>query len=58
MERDEIHKSAKTLENVVGLLYSYCQTLSTLASIQKRLGRALKDASQVKGTHSTPGMSV
>ncbi|KAG8906838.1 hypothetical protein FRB99_006013 [Tulasnella sp. 403] len=52
-ERNEIHRSAKALEQIIALFHDYCQTVSASASVQKKLAKAMKDASNVKGTHST-----
>ena len=54
-ERPEVHKSSKCIEIVVTLFSEYCQAVTTMANLQKKLGRALKDAAGVKGTGMAPG---
>ncbi|EIN04941.1 hypothetical protein PUNSTDRAFT_138128 [Punctularia strigosozonata HHB-11173 SS5] len=43
-ERVDIHKSCKTLENVVNLLNDYCEAASAIVQLQKRLAKAIKEA--------------
>lgn len=48
-ERHDIHKSCRTIEVLVSALTDYCEAASTLASLQKKVARALKDAAGIKG---------
>jgi len=48
-ERHDIHKSCRTIEVLVSTLTDYCEAASTLASLQKKVARALKDAAGIKG---------
>ncbi|KAL4064444.1 hypothetical protein V8B97DRAFT_332494 [Scleroderma yunnanense] len=48
-ERHDIHKSCRTIEVLVGALTDYCEAASTLASVQKKVAKALKDAAGIKG---------
>ncbi|KAG9080593.1 hypothetical protein FRC06_006381 [Ceratobasidium sp. 370] len=41
-ERQEVHKSSKCIEIVVTLFADYCQAVTSMANLQKKLGRALK----------------
>ena len=55
IERTDIHKSCKALENIVNAFNDYCQAAEALALAQKRLSRALKDAVGLKGTNELAG---
>ena len=51
IERADIHKSCKALEAIVNAFNDYCQTAEALALVQKKLARALKDASGLRATN-------
>ncbi|KAG9002494.1 hypothetical protein FRB90_011376, partial [Tulasnella sp. 427] len=53
VDRNDVHRSAKALEQVNTLLHDYCHAASVAATVQKKLAKALKEASNVKGTHPT-----
>ncbi|KAJ1308104.1 hypothetical protein OPQ81_002167 [Rhizoctonia solani] len=57
-ERSEVHKSSKCIEIVISLFSDYCQTATTLANIQKKLARALRDVATVKGTGMVPANAM
>ncbi|KAH7312769.1 hypothetical protein B0J17DRAFT_634195 [Rhizoctonia solani] len=57
-ERSEVHKSSKCIEHVVTLFSDYCQAATTLANLQKKLSRALKDVATVKGTGMVPANAM
>ncbi|KAG8750007.1 hypothetical protein FRC12_013115 [Ceratobasidium sp. 428] len=57
-ERQEVHKSSKCIEIVVTLFADYCQAVTTMANLQKKLARALKDAAGVKGTGMAPANAM
>ncbi|CAE6489836.1 unnamed protein product [Rhizoctonia solani] len=57
-ERSEVHKSSKCIEHVVTLFSDYCQAVTTLANLQKKLSRALKDVATVKGTGMVPANAM
>ncbi|GAB1525209.1 hypothetical protein RhiTH_008366 [Rhizoctonia solani] len=57
-ERSEVHKSSKCIEIVVTLFSDYCQAMTTLANLQKKLSRALKDVAGVKGTGMVPANAM
>ncbi|KAG8687616.1 hypothetical protein FRC08_011883, partial [Ceratobasidium sp. 394] len=57
-ERQEVHKSSKCIEIVVTLFAEYCQAVTAIANLQKKLGRALKDAAGVKGTGMVPANAM
>ncbi|KAI0346312.1 hypothetical protein BDW22DRAFT_1405206 [Trametopsis cervina] len=49
-ERSDIHKSCKAIEVVVNLLNDYCDAATTIVTIQKKLSKAMREASSVRGT--------
>lgn len=53
VDRNEVHRSAKALEQINTLFHDYCHATSVTATVQKKLAKALKEASNVKGTHPT-----
>ncbi|CAE7144605.1 unnamed protein product [Rhizoctonia solani] len=57
-ERSEVHKSSKCIELVVTLFSDYCQAVTTLANLQKKLSRALRDAATSKGTGMVPANAM
>ncbi|KAG8736936.1 hypothetical protein FRC10_008709 [Ceratobasidium sp. 414] len=57
-ERQEVHKSSKCIEIVVTLFSEYCQAVTSMANLQKKLGRALKDAAGAKGTGMAPANAM
>jgi hypothetical protein len=48
VERQGIHKSCRTIETLLNVLNDYCEAASAFAVIQKRLSKALRDASGLK----------
>lgn len=57
-ERNEIHKSCKTLESVVNVLNDYCEAANAIVSLQKKLAKALREAATAKCVVDIPGMCV
>ena len=57
-ERNEIHKSCKTLESVVNVLNDYCEAANAIVSLQKKLAKALREAAAAKCVVDIPGMCV
>lgn len=57
IERLDIHKSCKALEAVVNVLNEYCQAAESLAIMQKKLAKALKDTAGLKATNELTGMN-
>ena len=55
-ERNDIHKSCKTLESVVNILNDYCEAANAIVSLQKKLAKALREASSVKCVSEIPGV--
>lgn len=56
IERIDVHKSCKALENIVNIFNDYCQVAEALALEQKKLARALKEAVGLKATNELAGM--
>ena len=56
-ERNEIHKSCKTLESVVNILNDYCEAANAIVSLQKKLAKALRESASAKCVAEIPGMS-
>lgn len=56
--RSDIHKSCKTIEVVVNLLNDYSEAAAAIVGIQKKLARAVRDASAVKSTAEIAGKSI
>ena len=54
-ERSEIHKSCKSLETLLGVLNDYCEVVGTIVTLQKRLGKALRETAGVKTTGEIAG---
>ena len=49
-DRPEIHKSCRSLETVVNLLNDYCEVARAVVLLQKKLGKALREAAGLKAT--------
>ncbi|KAG6374414.1 hypothetical protein JVT61DRAFT_4451 [Boletus reticuloceps] len=48
VERQDIHKSCRTIETLLSVLNDYCEAAGAFAAIQKKLSRALRDAAGLK----------
>lgn len=55
-DRNDIHKSCRTIETLVSTLTDYCETARAFASIQKKLAKALKEAAGLKAGVEYAGM--
>ncbi|GLB40409.1 hypothetical protein LshimejAT787_0802800 [Lyophyllum shimeji] len=49
-ERQDIHKSCKSLETLLNVLNDYCEAAGTLVLLQKKLAKALRDTASMKTT--------
>ncbi|KAF8525849.1 hypothetical protein BU17DRAFT_83355 [Hysterangium stoloniferum] len=58
IDQADIHKSCKALEALVSALVAYTDTVNSLANIQKKLSKALKEAASVKGTYYIPSNAL
>ena len=54
-DRAEIHKSCRSLENIVNLLNDYCEAARAVVTLQKKLSKALKDAAGLKAAGEVAG---
>lgn len=57
-DRNEIHKSCKSLEVVVNVLNDYCEAANAILVLEKKLARALREAAGVKCVPEIPGALV
>ena len=48
VERQDIHKSCRTIETLLSVLNDYCEAASAFAALQKKLSKALRDAAGLK----------
>ena len=54
-ERNDIHKSCKSLEAVANAFNDYCQAADNFSSSKKRFSKALKDTAAMKCTNELAG---
>lgn len=54
-DRQDIHKSCKSIETLVNVLNDYCEALGAVVIIQKKLVKALRECAGVKSTAETAG---
>jgi hypothetical protein len=47
-ERQDIHKSCRTIETLLNVLSDYCEAANAFTTIQKKLAKALRDAAGSK----------
>lgn len=57
VERQDVHKSCRTIETLLTVLTDYCEAASAFAAIRKKLSRALKDAASLKTNAHFAGQS-
>ncbi|KAI0788129.1 hypothetical protein C8Q74DRAFT_1366891 [Fomes fomentarius] len=57
-ERNEIHKSCKTLESVVNVLNDYCEAANAIISLQKKLAKALRESASAKCVPEVPAHAL
>ncbi|RXW17287.1 hypothetical protein EST38_g8565 [Candolleomyces aberdarensis] len=50
VERTDIHKSCKSLEIILNILNEYCEAVGAIVTLQKKLGKALREAAGLKAT--------
>ncbi|KAF8656276.1 hypothetical protein AX16_002712 [Volvariella volvacea WC 439] len=53
-ERSDIHKSCKSMETLVNVLNDYCEVSGTLATLEKKLAKAMKEAAGLKAMTEVP----
>lgn len=54
-ERPDIHRSCKAIEVVVNLLNDYSDAVTAIVAIQKKLAKAMREASSIKHTSDIAG---
>src|SRR6267154_658290 len=54
-ERQDIHKSCRTLETLVNMLNDYCEAAGAIVALQRKLSKALKEAAGLKTTNKIAG---
>ncbi|KIY44064.1 hypothetical protein FISHEDRAFT_77975 [Fistulina hepatica ATCC 64428] len=57
-ERVDIHKSCKSIESLLVVFNDYCETLGTLALLQKKLSKALRSTAALKVTGEISGNAL
>ena len=58
VERQDIHKSCRTIEALLSVLNDYCEAASAFAAVQKKLAKALKEAAGLKTNVQFAGGSI
>jgi len=58
VERQDIHKSCRTIDALLSVLNDYCEAASALAATQKKLSKALRDAAGLKTNAQFAGESI
>lgn len=53
-ERADIHKSCKSFEVLLNVLNDYCEAVTAVAQLQKKLAKAIRDTAMVKVTAEIP----
>lgn len=54
-ERQDIHKSCRTLETLLNILNDYSEAAGAIAALQRKLSKALKEAAALKTTGEIAG---
>ena len=55
-DRLDIHKSCKSIENLLNILNEYCEAASAAFVLQKKLAKALRETAGLKITGEVSGM--
>lgn len=58
VERQDMHKSCRTIETLLSALHDYCEAASAFAAIQKKLSKALRDTAGLKTNAQFAGQFV
>lgn len=56
-ERSDVHKSCKSIETLVNVLNDYCEASNSVASVKKKLTKALRETASMKATGEIAGAS-
>jgi hypothetical protein len=54
-ERVDVHKSCKSLEILLNVLNDYCEVAGAVATLQKKLAKALRETASLKVTGEIAG---
>lgn len=57
-ERQDIHKSCRTLETLVNVFNDYCEAAGAIVALQRKLSKALKEAATLKTTSEVAGNAL
>jgi len=57
-ERSDIHKSCKSIENLLNILNEYCEVAGAAFVLQKKLAKALRETAGLKITGDISGMPL
>lgn len=55
VERADIHKSCRSLENILNILNEYCEAVGTVVALQKKMAKALRETAGLKATGTVAG---
>ncbi|KAH6909110.1 hypothetical protein BKA70DRAFT_1277480 [Coprinopsis sp. MPI-PUGE-AT-0042] len=53
-ERSDVHKSCKSLESLLNILNEYCEAVSVVVALQKKLAKVLKETAGLRVTGENP----
>ena len=56
-ERTDIHKSCKATESLLNVLNDYSQVASAMATLEKKLAKAMRELASLKITSNIAGAS-
>jgi hypothetical protein len=56
-ERPDIHKSCKSIENLLAVFNDYCEAAGAIVTLQKKLAKALRETAGMKATTEIAGMA-
>jgi len=57
-ERVDIHKSCKSLENILNILNEYCEAVGAIVTLQKKLAKVLRETAALKVTGEVAGARI
>ncbi|KAG2146151.1 uncharacterized protein EDB93DRAFT_1227512 [Suillus bovinus] len=57
-ERQDIHKSCRTLETLVNMLNDYCEAAGAIVTLQRKLSKTLKETAALKTTSEVAGNAL
>lgn len=57
-ERTDIHKSCKSIENLLNILNEYCEVAGAVFVLQKKLAKALREIAGLRITGDISGMPL